>query len=65
MKYANKLQTQYDQIYSFFKHTTPFYDDLDWDGEVLLVWFKDEVIERYTLDELKEIFADSGYEFEY
>lgn len=47
------LQREYDLIYSFFRTTTEPYDDLEWDGEVLNVWYKDEVIEKYSFRELK------------
>jgi hypothetical protein len=48
------LQREYDLIYSFFRWTTEPYDDLEWDGEVLNVWYNDEVIEKYSFRELKE-----------
>lgn len=32
------FQYQYDRIHSFFKTTTEPFDDLDWDGENLLVY---------------------------
>lgn len=27
------LQKQYDNIYSFFKTTTEYFDELEWDGK--------------------------------
>lgn len=48
------LQREYDLIYSFFRTTTEPFDDLEWDGEVLEVWYNDEVIEKYSYRELKE-----------
>jgi len=49
------IQKQYDLIRSYFKTTTEPFDELDWDGNLLLVWLDDEVIERYTYEELKEL----------
>lgn len=52
------LQKQYDLIYSFFKTTTEPYDELDWDGNELLVLLDNKVIEKYTYEELKEWIED-------
>ena len=49
-----KLQTEYNKIHRFFKTTTEFYDDLDWDGKILNVWLNDEIIETYTKKNLIE-----------
>ena len=49
------IQKQYDLIRSYFKTTTEPFDELDWDENLLLVWLDDEVIERYTYEELKEL----------
>ena len=49
------FQAQYDAIYSFFRTTTEPYDDLDWDGRELLVWLGLEVIERYSLEDLRKL----------
>lgn len=48
------LQDQYDMIRSYFKTTTEPYDDLDWDGESLIVLLNGEVIEEYSYEQLKE-----------
>lgn len=48
------LQREYDLIYSFFKTTTEPFDELEWDGEILNVWCKEEVVERYSYRDLKE-----------
>ena len=53
-----KLQEQWESIHRFFKTTTEYYDDLEWNGEVLYVVANDEVIETYTLADLKEIIPD-------
>ena len=50
-----KIQKEYDKIYSFFKTTTKPYDDLDWNGKILNLWLKDNLIETYSYDDLKEI----------
>ena len=52
-----KPQEEYYKIYRFFKNTTEFYDDLDWDGKILNVWLNDEIIETYTKKDLIEIEA--------
>ncbi len=49
------IQKQYDTIWRFFKTTCEYYDDLDWDGEILQVVYKNETIEEYTYSDLKEI----------
>ncbi len=46
------IQQQYDLIHSYFKTTTDSYDELDWDGETLLVILDDVVIEIYTYSDL-------------
>ena len=52
-----KPQEEYNKIHRFFKTTTEFYDDLDWDGKILNVWLNDEIIETYTKKDLIEIEA--------
>lgn len=47
------LQKQYDLIRSFFKTTTEAFDELDWDGDVLLVLLDGKIIEEYSYEELK------------
>jgi hypothetical protein len=47
------LQTQYDKIHWYFKTTCEPYDYLDWDGESLILVLNDEVIEKYSLQELR------------
>jgi hypothetical protein len=49
------LQKQYDLIHSYFKTTTEPYDELDWDGDTLLVLLENKIIEKYSYEELKEI----------
>lgn len=52
------LQKQYDLIRSYFKTTTEPFDELDWDGEVLLVLLKGKVVEEYSYEELKAEIPD-------
>lgn len=49
------LQRQYDLIWFYFRTTTEPYDELDWDGEVLLVLLNNKIIEKYSYEDLKEI----------
>jgi len=53
----NKLQNQYNKIYSFFKTTSEAFDYIDWDGKTLFVWNNCQIIEKYSLEELKEIYC--------
>lgn len=46
---------QYNLIERYFRNTVPSYHDLDWDGNELLVFFNNEIIERYFKEDLKEI----------
>ena len=50
-----KLQLQYDKIYSYFKSTTEPFDFLEWDGKSLKVWLNNEVIEKYSIQNLSFI----------
>jgi len=51
-----KLQVEYEKIYSYFKTTCEPFDFLDWDGKLLKVWLNDMVIENYTRSDLKNNF---------
>jgi len=42
------FQIQYVKIYSYFRTTTEPFDSLEWDGEVLEVWNKDKITEKYN-----------------
>lgn len=48
-----KLQIQYDKIYSYFKTTAEPFDELEWDGKILKVWQLDKLIEKYKIKNLK------------
>jgi hypothetical protein len=50
-----KLQFQYDRIYSYFRTTCEQFDFLDWDGKKLLVWNDEEIIEKYSFVDLVKI----------
>lgn len=39
-------------IIKWLAETTEPFDDWDYDGEVLIILFEDEVIERYTKEEM-------------
>ncbi len=49
------LCRHWNLIYRYFNTTCEQYDDLEFDGEELTVWFENEVIERYSAKDLKEI----------
>lgn len=55
MENEKQLQIQYEKIRSFFKTTTEPFDFLEWDGEVLNVWFQDVAVEQYSYKELQEL----------
>lgn len=50
-----KLQLQYDEIYSYFKTTCEPFDFLEWNGKILRVWNKNEIIEKYSTKNLSEL----------
>lgn len=50
-----KLSKQYYLIERYFKSTTEFYDNLEWEGKMLLVFYKNEIIEKYSKKDLKEM----------
>ncbi len=54
----NTLQHQTDLIYAFFKTTTEPFDDLEWDGKILVVWLNEKIIERYSFRDLKEVIRE-------
>ncbi len=49
------MQEQYDKIYSYFRTTTEPFDELDWVGDELLVIFENQIIEKYEVEDLKEL----------
>jgi len=58
----NKLQSQYDKIYSYFRTTTEPFDYLEYEGDGLQVWNGCAVTERYTKKDLKElIFSQKNF----
>jgi len=54
------VQKEHDLICRYFKVTTEPYDDLEWDGETLQVWYGSEVIEKYTRSDLCAIVDGFG-----
>ena len=51
-----KLQKEYEKVYSYFKTTCEPFDLLEWDGESLKVWLNNVVVENYSRNDLKNIF---------
>ncbi|GMO48203.1 MAG: hypothetical protein Ta2B_30170 [Termitinemataceae bacterium] len=49
------IQKQYDSIYSFFKTTTEYFDEIQWDGIECLIIFKNKVIEKYSFKDLDNL----------
>lgn len=47
------IQLQYDKIYSYFKTTCEVFDLLEWNGNLLYVWYDDKIIETYQYEDLK------------
>lgn len=52
------LQYQYDKIYHYFKNTTEPFDELEWDGNTLLVFYDETVIEKYNFIDLLKLISD-------
>lgn len=52
---CQKIQLEYDKIYSYFKTTCEPFDYLEWDGKILQVWNDDIAVEIYRLKDLKFI----------
>lgn len=50
---CQKIQLEYDKIYSYFKTTCEQFDLLEWDGKILDVWNNDKIIEIYKYKDLK------------
>ncbi|GEM_PF-872623 len=50
-----ELQRQLDLIQMWLASTTEPYDDWDWDGANLTVFIQDDVVERYSYDDLKGV----------
>ena len=51
---GKKFDAEVNAINSFMEDTTEEFDDWDWDGTELVVFLDDEVIERYSYDDLAE-----------
>ena len=48
-----KIQFEYDKIYSYFKTTYEPFDLLEWDRKILSVWNNNKIIETYKYNDLK------------
>jgi len=51
-----KIQLEYNKIYSYFKTTCEPFDLLEWNGKILNVWNNDKIIEIYKYQELKALY---------
>ena len=51
----NEKDKRYNLIERYFRNATPSYDDLDWNGNELLVFFNNEIIERYSKEDLQKV----------
>lgn len=60
-KEAMKLDRQDNLIHRYFRTTTDWYDDLEWDGKVLYVCLEGATIETYTYADLVEIIPDFNF----
>lgn len=49
------IQSQYDNIYSYFKTTCEAFDLLEWNGIILYVWCNDKIIETYNFKDIKAL----------
>lgn len=52
------LQTQCDLISRFLHTTTEPLNNWDWDGNELLIFLDNKIIERYTFYDIKSVIKD-------
>jgi len=52
---CQRIQLEYDRIYSYFKTTCEPFDLLEWNGKILNIWSNDKIIEVYEYDNLKAL----------
>lgn len=52
------IQTQGNLIDRYLHYTTEPFDDWYWDGEELTIMLENNVIEKYTYKDIKEIIED-------
>ncbi len=52
---CNIRQAQLDAIDRYLHYITESFDDWDWDGEELLIFLENEIIERYSFECLIEM----------
>jgi len=50
-----KIQLEYDKIYSYFRTTCEPFDSLDWNRKILNIWSNNQIIEVYKYQELKTL----------
>lgn len=48
-----KIQSEYEKIYSYFKTTAEPFDFLEWDGKVLNIWSSEKIVEVYKYKDLR------------
>lgn len=48
-------EKQFNTIDYYFRKTSEPYDDWDWDGKELTIWYDGQVIERYSYQDLSKI----------
>ena len=52
------IEVESNLIERFLHTTTQPFDSWDWDGNELLIFLQNEIIERYSLNDLKTIIKD-------
>lgn len=58
IKKIDVLQHQIHKISHWIDRTTEPFEDWDWDGNELTIYFNNECVEKYTLDDLREVIDD-------
>jgi hypothetical protein len=52
---CQKIQFEYDKIYSYFRTTCEPFNFLDWNGKILNVWSDNQIVEVYKYKDLKAL----------
>ena len=52
---SGKLEYQSNLIYHYLKMTTEPFDNWEWDGENLVIFLEDEIIEQYNVEDLTDM----------
>lgn len=50
-----KIQLQYNKIYSYFRTTCEPFDFLEWDGYILNIWNNKKIVEIYKYKDLENL----------